>query len=105
MLCNLIPQTESDECTWIRVGFCGVPYRIAKELIDNIVQYLECGDMTDLKEQSFEEHMEELHHGEVNIGNLLLVPAPVHIEKNFLLTVWLTVNLRRIFLCSMLLTN
>ena len=43
--------------------------------------------MTDLKEQPFEEHMEELHHGEVNIGNLFLVPAPVHIEKNFLLTI------------------
>ena len=36
MLCNLISEKESDERTWIRVGFDGVPYRIAEELIGNI---------------------------------------------------------------------
>ena len=87
VLCNLILQTESDQRTWIRVGFDVATYRIAKELIDNTVKCLECGDIIDLKEESFEEHLEELHHGEVNIsmenffGNLLLAPGPGHIKK------------------------
>ena len=94
VLCNLILQTLSDEHTWIRVGFNGVPYSIAKELIENTVKCLDCGDMIDLKEEPFEEHLEELHHGEESInmgnffGNLLLAPGPGHIEKNFLLTVF-----------------
>ena len=87
MLCNLISQTVSDEHKWVRVGFGGVPYRIAKELIENTLKCLECGDIVDLKEESFEEHLNKLHHGEVNIrvenffGNLLLVPGPGHIKK------------------------
>ena len=40
VLCNLISQTESDERTWIRVGFDDVPYRIAKEQIDNTAKCL-----------------------------------------------------------------
>ena len=60
----------------------------------NTVKCLECGDIVDLKEESFEEHLNRLHHGEVNIrmekffGSLLLAPGPGHIEKNFLLTVF-----------------
>ena len=94
VLCNLILQTESDKRTWIRVGFDGVLCRFTRDLIDNTVICLECGDMIDVKEESFEEHLEELHHGEVNIvmenlfGNLLLACGPGHIEKNFLLTVF-----------------
>ena len=48
--------------------------------------------MIDLKQKLFEEHLEKLHNGEVNIfmenffGNLLLAPGPGHFEKNFLLT-------------------
>ena len=40
VLCNLILQTESDERTWIRVGFDEVPYRIAKQQIDNTAKCL-----------------------------------------------------------------
>ena len=89
MLCNLISQTVSDECRWIAVGFDGVAYRIVKEMTENTVKCLECGDIIDLKEESFEEHLNKLHHDEVNIGienffgNLLLAPGPEHIEKNF----------------------
>ena len=64
----MISQTESGENIWIKVGFDGAPHRIAKELTDNTVKCFECGDMIDLKEESFEEHLEELHHGEANIG-------------------------------------
>ena len=83
----MISQTVSDEHKWVRVGFGGVPYRIAKELIENTLKCLECGDIVDLKEESFEEHLNKLHHDEVNIrvenffGNLLLVPGPGHIKK------------------------
>ena len=51
--------------------------------------------MIDLKQKLFEEHLEKLHNGEVNIcmefffGNLLLAPGPEHIEKNFLLTAFI----------------
>ena len=89
VLCNLISQTVSDECRWIAVGFDGVAYRIVKEMTENTVKCLECGDIIDLKEESFEEHLNKLHHDEVNIGienffgNLLLAPGPEHIEKNF----------------------
>ena len=94
VLCNLMLQTEPDQRTWNRVGFDGASYRIAKELINNTVKCLKCGDMIDLKEESFEEHLEELHHGEVKIsmdnvfGNLILAPGPGHIKKNFLLTLF-----------------
>ena len=43
--------------------------------------------MTDLKEESFKEHLDKLYHGQVNIdmekffGNLLLAPGTGHIEK------------------------
>ena len=40
----------SDERTWVRVGFDGVPYRIVKELIENTIKCLECRDIVDLKE-------------------------------------------------------
>ena len=40
VLCNLISQTVSDERKWVRVGFDGVPYRIAKELIEKYCQML-----------------------------------------------------------------
>ena len=94
MFCNLISQTVSDERTWIRVVFDDVPYKIAKELIENTVKCLECADIIELKEESFEEHLKELHYGEMNIGmekyfgNFFLAPGPGYIEKKFPLTVF-----------------
>ena len=70
VLCNFI--SVSDECAWVREGFDDVPYRTAEELIENTVKCLECGDIIDLKEESFEEHLNKLHHGEVNIQSQTL---------------------------------
>ena len=47
-----------------------------------------------MKEESFEEHLKELHYGEMNIGmekyfgNFFLAPGPGYIEKKFPLTVF-----------------
>ena len=37
VLFNLLQQVKSDERAWVRIGFDGVPYQIAKELIDKVI--------------------------------------------------------------------
>ena len=47
---------KSDESTWVRIGFDGVPYRIAKELIGNVHFCNGCEEIIDIKEESLESH-------------------------------------------------
>ena len=40
---NLLEQTEiPQKRKWLRVGFDGVPYQIAADLIEDMKQYYEC---------------------------------------------------------------
>ena len=85
---------KSDERTWVRIGFHGVPYRIAKELIDKVYFCNGCEEIIDLKEDFLENHLLHFHYGDSNIsvkpyfGDILLVPGPGHKEKNFLLAIF-----------------
>ena len=53
VLFNLLQQVKSDERTWVRIAFDGVPYRIAKELIDKVYFCNCCEEIIDLKERFF----------------------------------------------------
>ena len=94
VLFNLLQQVKSDERTWVRIGFDGIPYRIAKELICKVYFCNGCEEIIDLKEDSLETHLLHFHYGDSNIsvkpyfGDTLLVPGPGNIEKNFLLTIF-----------------
>ena len=94
VLFNLLQQVKSDERTWVRIGFDGVPYGIAKELIDKVYFCNGCEEIIDLKEDSLETHLLHFHYSDSNIsvkpyfGDILLVPGPGHMEKNFLLTIF-----------------
>ena len=44
-----------------------MPYRIAKDLIDNTVKCVQSVDTNHLKVDCFEEHLDEIHHGEMNV--------------------------------------
>ena len=94
VLFNLLQQVKSDERTRVRIGFDGVPYRIAKELIDKVHFCNGCEEIIDIKEESLESHLLQFHDGDSNVslksyfGDILLVPGPGHMEKNFLLTIF-----------------
>ena len=81
---------KSDERTWVRIGFDGVQCWIAKELIDKVYFCNGCEEIIDLKEESLETHLLQFHDGDNNIsvkpyfGEILLLPGPAHMEKNFL---------------------
>ena len=85
---------KSDERTWVRIGFDGVPYRVAKELIDKVHFCNGCEEIIDIKEESLESHLLQFHNGDGNVslkpyfGDILLVPGPGHMEKTFLLTIF-----------------
>ena len=57
-------QVKSDERIWVRIGFDGVPYQIAKELIDKVYFCNGCEEITDLKEESLETHLLHFYDGE-----------------------------------------
>ena len=44
-----------------------MPYRIAKDLIDNTVKCVQSVDTNHLKVDCFEEHLDEIHHGEMTV--------------------------------------
>ena len=85
---------KSDERTWVRIGFDGVPYRVAKELIDKVHFCNGCEEIIDIKEESLESPLLQFHNGDGNVslkpyfGDILLVPGPGHMEKTFLLTIF-----------------
>ena len=85
---------KADEKTWVRIGFDGVPYRIAKELIDKVYFCNGCEEITDLEEEPLE--TPHLHfpdgHSHISVkpffGDILLVPGPGNMKKNFSLTIF-----------------
>ena len=70
---------KSDERTWVRIGFDGVPYRIAKELIDKVYFCNGCEEIIDLKEKPLETDLSHFHDSDSNasvkpyFGDILLV--------------------------------
>ena len=94
VLFNILQQVKSDERTSVKIGFDGVPYRIAKELIDTVHFCNGCEEISDLKEDSLETHLLHFHDGDSNVsvkpyfGDILLVPVPGHMERIFLLTIF-----------------
>lgn len=85
---------KSDERTWVKIVFHGVPYRIAKQLIDKVYFCNVCEEIIDLNEESLETDLLHFCDGDSNIslkpylGDILLVPGPGHMEKNFLVTIF-----------------
>ena len=89
---NLWEQAEvPQKRKWVRVGFDGVPYRIAADLIENVKQCTICNTLIDLKVETEDKQHEECHPDEENIvlkkalGRILLTCGAGHMEKNLLL--------------------
>ena len=92
VLLNILEQAEvPQKRKWVRVGFDGVPYRIAADLIVNVKQCTICNALIDLKVETEDEHHEECHSEKENIilkkafGRILLMCGAGHMEKNLLL--------------------
>ena len=92
VLLNILEQTEvPQKRKWVRVGFDGVPYRIAADLIENMKQCTICNALIDLKVETEDEHHEECHPEEENIvlkkalSRLMLTCGAGDMEKNLLL--------------------
>lgn len=78
---------------WVRVGFDGVPYRLAEDLIQNVVQCARCDDIFDSsskkKIKNHSEHcVAEDHELKKIFQNLLLVTGSGHMEKNLILAIF-----------------
>ena len=75
----------------MHVGFDGVPYRIATDLIENMKQCTICSALVDLKVETEDEHHEECHPEEENIvlkkalSRMMLTCGAGDMEKNLLL--------------------
>ena len=68
VLLNLLEQAEvPQKRKWVHVGFDGVPYRIATDLIKNMKQCTICNALIDLKAETEDEHHEECHPEEENV--------------------------------------
>ena len=62
VLLNFLEQAEvPQKRKWVRVGFDGVPYRIAADLIENMKQCTICNALIDLKAETEDEHHKECH--------------------------------------------
>ena len=92
VLLNILEQAEvPQKRKWVCVGFDGVPYRIAADLIENMKQCAICNALIDLQVETEDEHHEECHSEEENIvlkkafGRILLTCGAGHMEKNLLL--------------------
>ena len=75
---------------WIRIGFDGVPYRIAWNLRKEILVCSICKSQIDTKVSSFESHVKENHAlienptSDLFFGNVLLVVGAGHMEKKLI---------------------
>ena len=68
VLLNLFEQAEvPQKKKWVHVGFGGVPYQIAADLIENMKQCTICDALVDLKVETEDEHCKECHPEEENI--------------------------------------
>ena len=90
-LLNLMEQAEvPQKRKWVRVGFEGVPYRIAADLIENMKQCTICNALIDLKVGTEGGHHEECQPEEENIflkkgfRRILLTCGAGHMRNNFL---------------------
>ena len=62
VLLNFLEQAEvPQKRKWVRVGFDGVPYRKAADLIENMKQCTICNALIDLKAETEDEHHKECH--------------------------------------------
>ena len=55
------PAGVGKEKAWIRVGFDGVPYRIASEIIEHTKLCLLCNEIIDISITSEKDHAKEKH--------------------------------------------
>lgn len=83
-----------NERKWIRIGFDGVPYRIADSLINDIVICGVCGEEVDLQKKSFDFHISSVHPGMTNVAHrqlfdsVLLALGAGHVEINSIRTLF-----------------
>ncbi|XP_038068103.1 uncharacterized protein LOC119737671 [Patiria miniata] len=91
VLLNLKQQAGvGTDRSWIRVGFDGVPYRIANLLIKNTIMCEVCNEHIDISVTPFDAHCEIKHPGVYDIGSkkllddILLTPGAGHAEINLL---------------------
>ena len=79
---------------WVRLGFDGVPYRIATNLHNEVVQFFICQSVIDKKLEKFENHIKKEHAEHENMfydlhfGDMLLAVGAGHMEKNLLLAIF-----------------
>ena len=84
------------EKAWPRVGFDGVPYRIASEIIEHTKLCLLCNEIIDISISSEKDHAKEKHSNCAKVqfdyyyGNILLTPGAGHMERNLLLALFWT---------------
>ena len=89
VLFTLFRHVKSDETTYVRIGFNGVPYWILKVNFCN-----GCEEIIDLKEDSLDIHLLHFLDGNNNIsvkpyfGDILLVPGPGPMEKKINSTIF-----------------
>ena len=82
------------EKTWRQVGFDGIPYCIASEIIEHMRLCLLCNDIIDISITSGKNHAKEKHSYCAKVqfdyyyGNILLTPGSGHMEKNLLLALF-----------------
>ena len=80
---------------WVRIGFDGVPARMALELILAIVKCKDCGEIFDQFHVSKEDHFKTVHPAKqfsedsffLYFGKLLVTIGAGHMEKNILLAI------------------
>ena len=92
VLCDLLKQGEVGKVRhWIRTGFDSVPFRMAAELVQNILRCSLCNEVFDCTECTREEYS-PLHDQVVDyshdFGDILLVSGAGHLEKNLLLALF-----------------
>ena len=79
---------------WTQVGFDGIPYRVASEIIEHTKLCLLCNEIIDISITSEKDHAKEKHSDCAKVqfdyyyGNILLTPGAGHMGKNLLLALF-----------------
>ena len=88
MLEKLCEHSElGNKRKWVRLVVDGVPYRIATNLRNEVVQCLICQSVIDTKLEKFENHLKKEHAEHENVsydlyfGDMLLAVGAGHMEK------------------------
>ena len=81
---------------WTQVGFDGIPYRIASEIIEHTKLCLLCNEIIEISITSEKDYAKEKHSDCAKVqfdyyyGNILLTAGAGHMEKNLFLALFWT---------------